>query len=533
MPPRGRITGSKVAIPPARLSPGNLFSRDARLLNPDEIRALNSAHAEILDLYGLSLAACRTLPLRRPARPARGPLEEAHRLRLALAAAIAALAVTATGRGALLDLPPGSRARSRAAMKERNDRAAACALAEGLFDLSESAGDAVCEIAIGEGVRRKADERGSNPTLYAGQVLGPPGLASLTAALREARGVRTWSAAVDAVEGTTKSTVAEGSSGCLFYITEAAIRRVPDVYFNRCHLVDVDGVNVDSELGEIFDAVRSRRGSDQVDVFSLDRPRHPHALMADLGANVRTDADGDAFPVVASGLRYGVFPDDGRPLDGVCGNIGGAAEVIASSAAGHYLGVQSTARFAAGRIDRWEDRYRLTPSDLATVHGAGFDPETVYRIEDLVPGIDQSDGLFVASAISDNAHIPLFDAVFWGSDFAEASVLTVGASGAAELLRMSLAFKGDAASAAQRLTPILESILSRPEPQMAPAIRQALSSPSGARRLRHEFAATYYAHFRESGGRFRLDMKSAEAEEPGSSLGLLRGLIDLAPEWFD
>src|SRR5262249_41944108 len=148
---------------------------------------------------------------------------------------------------------------------------------------------------------------------------------------------------------------------------------LPDLYLDRCHLAEVDGVDVGSDLGEIFEAVRRARGSGGGDVFSLDRPRHPLARIAALGANVRTAARGGALPGVASGLRWGVFPDDGRPLDGVCGNVGGAAEAIASSAAGHYLGVRSSARFAAAKIPRWEDRYAFGEGEIEAIRSAGFD----------------------------------------------------------------------------------------------------------------------------------------------------------------
>jgi len=507
------ITGSRTEIPPSRLSPGNAFSREARLLSPEETAAWALGASDLLELYGLTLSACRIIPIRSAVRPVRGDLETVHRPRLAVSAAVAALAVTVRGRGALLDLPPDQRAAAKESLKERNDRAASCALAEGLFSVA-SASNSVCEIAIGEGVRKKPDERGSNPTLYAGQRFGSAGPVA-------------YSVAVDAVEGTTKSTVAEGSSGCLLYITPAPIRRVPDLYFNRCHLYEVPGVHVDSDLREILDAIRrSRRG---IDVFSLDRPRHPHALMASLGANVRTDEDGDAFPVVATGLRWGVFPDSGRYLDGVVGNIGGAAEVIASSAAAHYLGVRSSVRFAASSIARWEDRYAFSPSDVETIRAAGFDESVVYGIEDLVPGIDSADGLFVASAITDNAHIPLLDAAVWGSNFAEASVLMVGASGEASISRLSFGF-ASADAAARRLTPILDGLVGLPASEMKQAIRQSVSSPSGARRLRHEFAATYYRYFTETDGKLRLDMNAARADP---AFAFVRDVADVVREWFD
>jgi len=530
--PRGRITGSKVEIPPDRLRPGNLYSRAARILAPGEIASLNDDAADLLDPYCLRVAAGWRVPLKAASGPARGPIEGRHRDRLALGAAIAAAAVAATGRGALLDLPEPERPARMGGIKERNDRASACVLAETLHSLAGAVGGAVCEIAIGEGVRRKPGERGGNPTLYAGQVIGDPAAARIPPGERAARGVRVLSVALDAVEGTTRSTIAEGSTGCILYVTEAPIARIPDIYFDRCHLQDVDAAGVNDDLENILQAVRRSRGSPEVNVFSLDRPRHPIGRLADLGASVRTDADGDAFPVVAAGLGFGVFRDNGRPLDGVFGNVGGAAEMIASASAGRYLGVRSTARCAAATIGRWEDRYDFGPGEREAIRASGLDPERLYAIEDLVPGLTVADGLFVAGAITDNAHIPMLDGVLWGGDFASASVLTVGASGAAEVLRLTLSFRQDALAAASALTPFLDRILAGPPDDMRRAIESALSGAGGSRRLRHEFAASFYPHFTEEGGRFRLDMKSVEEAEPEITLRFVRALSEAAPDWF-
>jgi fructose-1,6-bisphosphatase/sedoheptulose 1,7-bisphosphatase-like protein len=532
MPRRGRLTGSRAEIPAALLSPARLFSRAARLFAPEEVDAWNTANEGVLDLYGLRLTACRQIRLRHPVRPPRGPLEADHRDRLMATAGLAVLAVTATGRGALLDLPETSRKGAKEAAKERNDRAATCAMAEGIFALSEAMAGAVCEIVIGEGVRLKPGEKGGNPSLYSGQVFGDPRWGAVTREERAAAGVRTYAMAVDAVEGTTKSTVADLSSGSLFFITESPIRPVPDVYFNKCQLFEVDGVDVDTDLAEIGRAVAAARGTEEINAFTLTRPRHPIETMLDLGVNVRTDTDGDAFPAVAAGLQWGRFADNARPLDGVWGNIGGAAEVIASASAGHYLGVRSTARFCAKKIDRWEDRYDLTPADAGRIRSLGFEPEKVYGIRDLVPRLEEADGVFASAAITDNLHIPLFEGTLWGANFAEVSVLMVGATGAADLFRLTLGFRRDERTAAALLTPILETILARPPAEMRQAVREALGSPAGARRLRHEFATSFYSHFAERGGRFVLDMKSAEAVEPQASLDFLRALTSAAPEWF-
>ncbi len=528
---RGRITGPRVVIPERRYSPSRLFSRSARILGADELHAWSLRNAAVLDLYGLSLASVSRLGLRTASRP-KGPLESEHLDRLVVTAALSALAVTAAGRGSALEIAGGPAPEMLRELKERNDRAATCALAEGIHALADGLEDAVCEIAIGEGVRLKPGEKGGNPSLYVGQTFGDRDLAALAPEQRRSRGVKSYAIAVDAVEGTNKSVKAGGSSGSFFYITESEIHRLPDLYLNKCQLREVSSVDVDTDLPGILSAVADRWKADEVNIFTQDKPRNPVRAMAEMGACVRVDTEGDAFPAVACGLDWGVFEDNGRPLDGVAGNIGGAAELLASAAAGHYLGVRSTARFAALKSTRWEERYDLTPEEARAIRAAGLDPGRVYRIEELIPGLGEKDGLFVASAITDNLHIPFFDGVLWGENFAEASVLIVGASGSADLYRLTFAFRGDAGEEAKLLVPIMESLLELPPPGMRQSLREALRNPSDARRLRHEFATSYYSHFTEEGRRFKLDMKSFEAVESAAATEFLRALTEAAPDWF-
>jgi fructose-1,6-bisphosphatase/sedoheptulose 1,7-bisphosphatase-like protein len=532
MPPRGRITGSRVSIPPARLSQNNLFSRHADMLDREALAAWNETNAELLDLYDLELTTLRQVRISEPHLRVAGPLEREHRDGLIATAALAAIAVAASGRAGVRDIPESERKSQTREIKERNDRAATCAMAEGIHALAGGTTQAVFEIAIGEGARLKPGEKGGNPTLYMGQTFGDPRHAAMDRQQRSEAGIMTYSLAVDTVEGTSKSAAGDPSAGSLLYVTEAEILRVPDVYFNKCQLVNVDGVNVDTDLGDIIEAVAAARGTRDVNIFSLKRPRHPLEEMAALGACVRTDSAGDAFPVVAAGLRWGVFEDNARPLDGICGNVGGAAEIIASAAAGHYMGIQSTARFAAKNIVRWEERYDFGPGEAEELRAAGFDPEKVFDIRDLVHGLDDKDGIFVASAITDNAHIPLFDGVLWGGNFAEVCVLTVGASGAADLFRLGFAFGSGQEKARDLLTPFMDKMLAMPVSDVGLAVREVLKDENSARRLRNEFATSFYTHFTERGGKFKLDTDSAEAVESVAAIAFMHALTDAAPDWF-
>jgi len=525
----GRRTGVRTRIPPGLLDSRHIFSREARRLSPEEVTGWNQRSRSLLDLYGLEVASVMVLPLVQGHHDARaaGPLQTDMRDRLLLAGMLGALSVSLSGRGDLLALPPDQREARKRAVKENNDRNSTAAMTEALHSLCEAAPDVSLRIAIGEGARRKPGEKGGNPTLYAGQVIG-----------RGAGAGRSYSLAVDTVEGTTKSTVFDPSCGTLLFATSAPIAAVPDVYFDKCQLLGIDEVTVADTPERIIEAVAAARSTSEVNLFALDRARHPIDRMVAAGASMRIDTDGDAYPVVAAGLKWGVYPDNLRPLDGVAGNIGGAAEMIASAAGGHYLGVRTTARFCASSIKSWETRYDLSAEDEKLIRDHGLDPARRYRIEDLVPGLAEADGAFVAAAITDNWHVPCLNAVFVGGNFATVSALFVGASGSADIYAVLFGFRQPLPATAERMTPVLTRLLGMPLSEIPAAVGRALSDPAGARRLRHEVATSYYMHMKEqpktAGGEdsLSLDMKTAAAVESPEAMAFLNAITERAPDWF-
>jgi fructose-1,6-bisphosphatase/sedoheptulose 1,7-bisphosphatase-like protein len=410
-------------------------------------------------------------------------------------------------------------------MKETNDRHSTAAMAESLYALADAAPGVRLEIAIGEGARKKPGEKGGNPTLYGGQVIGG------------GNGPR-YHLAVDTVEGTTKSTVFDPSCGTLLFITEAPIAAVPDMYFDKCQLRGVDGVTVADPLERIVEAVREARGTREVNLFCLDRPRHPIDRMVQLGACMRVDTDGDAYPAIASGLAWGVYPDNLRPLDGVCANIGGAAETIASAAGASYMGVRSTARFVTGKVKRWEERYDLDDAEKADIVARGLDPARVHRVEDLVPGLSQADGAFVASAITDNWHIPGLQAVLVGGNFATVNTLFVGAAGTADIHTITFAYRQPYEQTVALVTPVLTGLLALPVDQIPARVQAVMKDPIRARRLRHEIETSYYTHIADrpdpAGGepRMALDLDSARRVESPQSVAVLEALRRAAPDWL-
>jgi len=522
-PARGRRTDARVVIPPSRLDSQRIYSRAARRFDAEQTRAADARNRALLDRYGLGIASIEILPLNEGAATEGrlGPLQTEHRDRLVMVCSLGALAVSLSGRGNLLAIDGAARSAHKMRVKENNDRNSTAAMTEGLYALCEADPRVSLQVAIGEGARVKPGERGGNPTLYTGQVIGA--------------GPMRFSLAVDAVEGTTKSTLFDPGCGTLLFATEAAIPAVPDVYFDKCQLYDVGDVTVNDPLERIVEAVRDRRKSREIDFFALDRPRHPIEAMLALGANMRIDTDVDAYPAVAAGLRWGVFPDNLRPLDGVCANIGGAAEMIASAAGARYLGVRSTARFCAGTIPRWEARYDFGPGEEDVIRAAGFDPARVYAIEDLVPGLTTSDGAFVAAAISDNWHIPGLDAAYVGGNFATVCALYVGSASASELWRVTFAFERPWHETVDALTPVLTRILAMEPSAIAAAVKQAVADPRQARRLRHEIATSFYTHMRKSPGsdeRMPLDLTAAAGSETPEALAFLRAAVEAAPDWF-
>ncbi len=528
-PAAGRRTGVEVEVPPERLSSKHDFAHRARRLAPEEVSGWNGRNRPLLDQYGLEIASVVHQPLRDAPDSARpGPLQTGHRDRLLLTCALGALSVSASGRGDLLDVPQEQRSAVKLKIKENNDRNATAAMTESLHALVSAAPGVSLRIAIGEGARKKPGERGGNPTLYAGQVIGPPAA--------EGAGTQ-YSVAVDTVEGTTKSTMRAHSCGTLLFVTESPILPVPDIYFDKCQLLGIESVTVADPVERIVEAMMETRRTREVNFFALDRPRHPIDRMLAAGANMRIDSDGDAYPVVAAGLSWGVYPDNLRPLDGVAGNIGGAAEMIASAAGAHYLGVRSTARFCASKIKAWDGRYDFGPGEEEALRSAGFDPAKVYRTEDLVPGLSTSDGAFVAGAIADNWHIPGLDGAIVGGNFASVCVLFVGAAGSADLYRLTFGYRQPLDRTVERLTPVLTRILSLPVAAIPESVREAVADPDRAHRLRHEIDTSFYMHIREGEtpggtGGLRLDLEAAAKTEPEEAMAFLREVVEAAPDWF-
>jgi len=526
----GRRTGVKVEIPPNRLSSKHDVAHRSRRFAPEEVSGWNARNRPLLDQYGLEIASVVVQPVREAPGGARpGPLQGEHRDRLLLTCALGALSVSASGRGDLLDVPVDRRSAVKLRIKENNDRNSTAAMTESLHALVSASPEVSLRIAIGEGARKKPGERGGNPTLYAGQVIGAPP--------REATGGVSYSVAVDTVEGTSKSTLRAHSCGTLLFVTGSPIRPVPDVYFDKCQLLGVESVTVADPVERVVEAMTEARRTREVNFFALDRPRHPIERMLACGANMRIDSDGDAYPVVAAGLSWGVFPDNMRPLDGVAGNIGGAAEMIASAAGAHYLGVRSTARFCASKIETWDARYDFGPGEEETLRSAGFDPSKVYRTEDLVPELSSSDGAFLAGAIADNWHIPGLDGTIVGGNYASVCVLFVGAAGSADLYRLTFSFRQPLEQTVERLTPVLTRILALPVGEIPGAVRRAVADPARARRLRHEIDTSFYMHIKEgetpggSGGS-RLDLEAAAKTEPEEAIAFLREVVEAAPDWF-
>lgn len=522
----GRKTSAQTVIPPDRLVSSRIWSRAARRHPPDDVASWNGRNARLLAGYGLDIASVVTFPLEPPlpAGGAGGALQTELKDRLVLTAALGALAVSLSGRGDLLGVPRAERDKVKRQFKETNDRNSTAAMAEALYALRDAAPGTCLKIAIGEGARLKPGEKGGNPTLFGGMEIGS--------------GPRAYHLAVDTVEGTTKSTLCDPSCGTLLFITEAEIAPVPDMYFDKCQLRGVRGVSVADPLERIVQAAMDHHKTREVNFFSLDRARHPLDRMVKLGACMRVDADGDAYPAIASGLAWGVFPDNLRPLDGVCADIGGAAETLASAAGAWYMGVESTARFCTGKVKRWEERYDLDDAERAEIRSRGLDPDRVYRIADLVPGLERSDGAFVASAISDNWHVPGLRAVLVGGNFAVVDTLFVGSSGDAEIVTLTFGYRQSLEQTVERITPVLTRLLRLSAPEIPAAVRKAVADPALASRLRHEIATSYYTHITERhdprGGEPRMvvDVQSAARVESPEAVRAIQTAMEAAPEWF-
>jgi hypothetical protein len=200
--------------------------------------------------------------------------------------------------------------------------------------------------------------------------------------------------------------------------------------------------------------------------------------------------------------------------------------------------VRSSARFCTSKVKRWEERYDLEDAERADIRSRGLDPERAYRIEDLIPGLAGADGVFAASAITDNAHIPGMKAAIAGGNFAAVDTLFVGSAGTAEIWTLTFAYRQPWEKTVEIITPVLTGLLALPVEEIPSAVRRALADSARSRRLRHELATSYYSLAAAGGAagsgepRLRLDLDAAARGESPASLAVLRTVAEAAPDWF-
>jgi fructose-1,6-bisphosphatase II len=224
-------------------------------------------------------------------------------------------------------------------------------------------------VVIGEG------EKDAAPMLYEDEVIGngrPPKV----------------DIAVDPVDGTRL--LALGMPGAIAVVALAARGTMysapPGVYYMQKIAVGqgaAGAIDINKTVAENVSAVSKALGREEgnITIMVLDRPRHEE-LVKDIratGARVRFIVDGDVAAAIAAA-------DDNTGVDMLMGS-GGAPEAVVAACALKAMGGDMQCKL-----------YFRDDTERQAAHTAGVDPETVYKIDDLVTS---NDVFFAATGITD------------------------------------------------------------------------------------------------------------------------------------
>ena len=224
-------------------------------------------------------------------------------------------------------------------------------------------------VVIGEG------EKDAAPMLYVDEVIGngrPPKV----------------DIAVDPVDGTRL--LALGMPGAIAVVALAARGTMysapPGVYYMQKIAVGQGAagtIDINKSVAENISAVSKALGREDgnITVMVLDRPRHEELVkeIRATGARVRFIVDGDVAAAIAAA-------DDNTGVDMLLG-IGGAPEAVVAACALKAMGGDMQCKL-----------YFRDDSERQAAHDADVDPETVYKIDDLVKS---DDVFFAATGITD------------------------------------------------------------------------------------------------------------------------------------
>jgi len=535
---KGQLIRSYASVPKSMLSSTNRFSRSSKLLGADAVNHWKVAHRNLLRTFGVNIIAVEEMEII-PAKRAPGPLEVALSQKATLAAALPALAVALKGRGDLLNVPEDGRKAVKTQFKEIVDLRASATELEVFYSVVEENPQVAFVVRVGEGGgeagRRKPGEA-LNASLYPGQIIANKQYRGFSVEQLRSAGVKVYEIATDPIDGTTKTVMGDSDAITSLLVVDGEIAQVPDVYMEKLTLgpdAARSGLDTNEELQKIVQGISDlhRVPVGEINVFTLNRERHPIEPMQSLGVNVVTASDCDLITAPATSANAGIY-ENGFPLRAMMGDTGGAPEYIIGAVANNMLGGESHGRFvsAKGMKEKgWDGRYDFNDEDREVIEGAGLSLEANYPISQLV---DFKDGIAAFGGITANSHFPQLSGVFIGDNYAQVDVLLVRASGRLTKRRITFEFLDSHATMIEHFSPITEVIMNCDILDIRGELRKILDDPGRKERLHREIGLSLYHIFEIHEGKFKL--AEAKMQELGDerTQTIVKNLMKLTPEWF-
>lgn len=526
-----------------------------RPLGTNEINNINLLAGNMLSHYGLRLVGVRKealLPTARHPEAQTGILQKELRYPLTLLHAVGSIAVAASGLGFAIKKEDGGPGMKKDIVKPMVDRSAAGVQGYGLHEILTTFGNTVCVIAAAEGERVKPGEKGGNPARFRGEVFGPENLrvniADVLAGRVKANIIRGVS---DDVDGTGKATEGKHSSVTASIYTQSDVRPLPDEYLTKVVSSEsLPGITTESSAEEFVAAMVKAHGvpPEKLNLFSLsDRPRHdePVSQISALGPNFARDKDGDVMPAISSAIGEYYF-ENGYPLHGVAGNIGGAAEaglLIPVVWRGGSVALQFASKSGL-KSGKWGDRLNFSPKEEANIRGFGFDPRATFKIGHIYKN-PFADGIGVFGANTDCLWMDPYSpagkgliGVRFGNEGVSAHALEISSNGRAEILHFDFEYVTDQSSTKARLTPYMTLLLGLQPDEINGRVAQLMAE--NALRLKTEFAQEYYLALGMKDDRIELDpetfnwLKTSEGGTRYTEIDqqILDAVRAQKPEWF-
>jgi len=534
---------------------------EPREMNKDKISTFNLRHREVMDFYGLELAAGTVFIIEdRVNGLSNLGVFRSKQLRqsVILAAALPAAAVVIDGFGSLKKVPKERQTKPLInQLKRYNDRTAAQVMAEVLqlttetFEVGE---EVIIESAITEGVRIKPGvEAGGNPTIPVGALFGKKEHCS-----RYGRGlskeVTRLSMGSDVIDGSGKSVKGIHSSLTALFITESDFKRhLPDIYVERWMAAAMfpefnpRDTNMREEAQIIAQACGVKDFSEMTAYF-LDRPRH-HPAMDELNAmGVATpyDKDGDLFPAVVMGLD-GLRAPDGRGFHSMIGEIGGSAEWAVGALPLVWRGGQSlgmlTSQSSLTRKDLspqelWNERFHYTEEELILLQDARFEQKPFFTLDDLMDR-PFAGGVSAFAAISDNYFFPAMEGVKIDQEqgLITTNTIMVNSLGIIEHWRLTFKCVDGIESTASKIMAPKGKLRGLEKGEIHKQIKAMVDDPIKRFRLKQFFVNEYYPAIIHTDGKMVVLEKAIEGLIHRGALSehdreIVKAVVKYLPEWF-